>query len=216
MLADGDRASFFQLRNILEGVVARGTAASLKGLTHYIGGKTGTTENENDGWFMSFTSDVTVAVWVGYDNSRGKQTLGTGQTGSRVAIPIAEPIIEASWQFVAPKTPLPPPSAEAARHLKALPIDYASGQRVACQPQRLYRIFQARRQQAAPRHPISRWPAGRAWRAARCRALRAPPRPSAQPAIRSRSEPQPAAPGNAGPPRTSDPVLRKLRGLFGL
>ena len=80
---------------------------------------------------MSFTSDVTVAVWVGYDNSRGKQTLGAGQTGSRVAIPIAEPIIEASWQFVAPKTPLPPPSAEAARHLKALPIDYASGQRLA-------------------------------------------------------------------------------------
>jgi penicillin-binding protein 1A len=131
MLADGDRASFFQLRNILEGVVARGTAASLKGLTHYIGGKTGTTENENDGWFVSFTSDVTVAVWVGYDNSRGKQTLGAGQTGSKVAIPIAEPIIEATWNYVAPKTPLPPPSAEAARHLKALPIDYSSGQRMA-------------------------------------------------------------------------------------
>jgi membrane carboxypeptidase/penicillin-binding protein len=131
MMAGGDRASFYQLRTILEGVVARGTAASMKELAHFIGGKTGTTENENDGWFVGFTSDVTVAVWVGYDNAGGRRTLGGGQTGSRVAIPIAEPIIQASWSLYGPKTPLPPPSAEAARHLKALPIDYATGQRLA-------------------------------------------------------------------------------------
>jgi membrane carboxypeptidase/penicillin-binding protein len=131
MLADGDRAAFYQLRTILEGVVERGTAASIKQLTHFVGGKTGTTENENDGWFVSFTSDVTVAVWVGYDNARGKQTLGSGQTGGKVAIPIAEPIIQATWNLVGPKTLLPPPSAEAARRLKALPIDYASGQKLA-------------------------------------------------------------------------------------
>jgi membrane carboxypeptidase/penicillin-binding protein len=130
-LADGDRAAFFQLRTILEGVVARGTAASLKSLTHFIGGKTGTTENENDAWFASFTSDVTVLVWVGYDNARGKRTLGHGETGGRAAAPIAEPIIQASWSFQAPKTPLPPPSPEAARHLKALPIDYQTGRRLA-------------------------------------------------------------------------------------
>jgi membrane carboxypeptidase/penicillin-binding protein len=130
-LAGGDRASFFQLRTILEGVVARGTAASLKSLTHFIGGKTGTTENENDAWFASFTNDVTVVVWVGYDNARGKRVLGHGETGSRAAAPIAQPIIEASWAFQAPKVPLPPPSAEAARHLKALPIDYQTGQRLA-------------------------------------------------------------------------------------
>ena len=77
MMAGGDRAAFYQLRTILEGVVARGTAASMKDLAHFIGGKTGTTENENDGWFVGFTSDVTVAVWVGYDNAGGKRTLGT-------------------------------------------------------------------------------------------------------------------------------------------
>jgi membrane carboxypeptidase/penicillin-binding protein len=131
MMAGGDRAAFYQLRTILEGVVARGTAASLRHLTGFVGGKTGTTDNENDAWFVGFTSDVTVAVWVGYDNARGKQTLGRGSTGGHTAVPIVEPIIQATWNLHAPKTPLPPASAEAARRLKALPIDYASGQRLA-------------------------------------------------------------------------------------
>jgi membrane carboxypeptidase/penicillin-binding protein len=130
VLAEGDPAAFYQLRTILEGVVARGTAASLKHLAHYVGGKTGTTDNENDAWFLGFTSDVTVAVWVGYDNAHGKRTLGQGATGGRVAVPIVEEIIEASWQHVAAKSPLPPPSAETARHLKALPIDLGSGRRL--------------------------------------------------------------------------------------
>jgi penicillin-binding protein 1A len=128
VLAEGDRVAFYQLRTMLEGVVARGTAASIKHLTHYVGGKTGTTDNENDAWFIGFTSDVTVAVWVGYDNSRGKQTLGHGQTGGRVALPIAESIIQAAWASHATKAPLPPPSAEAARQLRAMPIEVNSGE----------------------------------------------------------------------------------------
>jgi penicillin-binding protein 1A len=80
IMAGGDRAAFFQLRTILEGVVTRGTAASMKHLSGFAGGKTGTTDNENDAWFGGFTSDVTVVVWVGYDNARGKQTLGRGGT----------------------------------------------------------------------------------------------------------------------------------------
>jgi membrane carboxypeptidase/penicillin-binding protein len=131
VMASGDRAAFYQLRSILEGVVARGTAASIKHLTHIVGGKTGTTDNENDAWFVGFTSDVTVAVWIGYDNAGGKRTLGHGQTGGKVALPIAERIIEASWAYQAPKSPLPPPSAEIANSLKALPIDLNSGQRMA-------------------------------------------------------------------------------------
>ena len=130
IMADGDRAAFYQLRTMLEGVVSRGTAASLRNLTHYVGGKTGTTDNENDAWFVGFTSDATIAVWVGYDNARGKRTLGRGETGGKVAVPIVEPIIQATWAYQAPKTPLPPPSAEAARHLKPLPIDVSSGQRL--------------------------------------------------------------------------------------
>jgi penicillin-binding protein 1A len=131
IMAGGDRAAFYQLRTILEGVVTRGTAASMKHLTGFAGGKTGTTDNENDAWFAGFTSDVTVVVWVGYDNARGKQTLGRGGTGGQVSVPIVEPIMQAAWNFHAPKAPLPPPSAEAARYLKAMPIDLNSGQRLA-------------------------------------------------------------------------------------
>jgi membrane carboxypeptidase/penicillin-binding protein len=131
IMAGGDRAAFFQLRTILEGVVTRGTAASMKHLSGFAGGKTGTTDNENDAWFGGFTSDVTVVVWVGYDNARGKQTLGRGGTGGQVAVPIVEQIMQAAWNFQSPKTPLPPPSAEAARTLKAMPIDLNSGQRLA-------------------------------------------------------------------------------------
>jgi membrane carboxypeptidase/penicillin-binding protein len=126
-LAGGDRVAFYQLRTMLEGVVARGTAASLKHLAGYIGGKTGTTDNENDAWFVSFTNDVTVAVWVGYDNTEGRRTLGSGGTGGKVAAPIAEPIIQASWIHQAPKVLLPPPSAEIQRKLKAVAMGGRGG-----------------------------------------------------------------------------------------
>ncbi len=129
MLQNGDRVAFFQLRTMLEGVVARGTAVRIKSLAGFVGGKTGTTENENDTWFCGFTSDFTVAVWVGYDNAGGKRTLGSGATGGSVAVPIAEQIFQAGWQYQAPKTTLPPPSAEALKRMKAVPIDIATGER---------------------------------------------------------------------------------------
>ena len=77
----------------------------------YVGGKTGTSTDWNDAWFVGFTNDVTVAVWVGYDNAGGKRrTLGSGGTGSGTAIPIFEPIIKASWEHVAPQAALAPPT----------------------------------------------------------------------------------------------------------
>jgi membrane carboxypeptidase/penicillin-binding protein len=127
-LAGGDRVAFYQLRTILEGVLTRGTAQSLKHLANYAGGKTGTTDNENDAWFASFTKDVTVVVWVGYDNLSGRRTLGNGGTGGRVAAPIAEPIIQASWLDYAPKAPLPPPSPEVQRQVKAVPMGRGEGE----------------------------------------------------------------------------------------
>ena len=87
----------FQLRTILQGVVARGTAARLSALSAYIGGKTGTSDEFNDAWFAGFSNDVTIAVWVGYDNAKGKRTLGAGQAGRKVAMPIFEPIMQAAW-----------------------------------------------------------------------------------------------------------------------
>jgi membrane carboxypeptidase/penicillin-binding protein len=131
-IGSADRASFYQLKAMLQGVLARGTAHQIASLAPYVAGKTGTTEGENDGWFVGFTNDVTVAVWVGYDNADGKRrTLGGGQTGASVAIPIFEPIIQAVWAQYAPKTPLNPPSAEAKRDLVARTINLASGDVVA-------------------------------------------------------------------------------------
>ena len=118
----------------------------------FIGGKTGTTDSENDAWFVGFTSDVTVMVWVGYDNARDKRTLGDGATGGTTAVPISEPIFQAAWAYHAPKKPLPPPSAEAAKVLKAFPIDPYTGQRVAAVQDRFHGVF-PRRWRQGPRDP---------------------------------------------------------------
>ena len=112
--------------------MARGTARAISSLSPYVAGKTGTTEDAVDGWFVGFTNDVTIAVWVGYDNGEGKRrSLGSSETGAKVALPIFEPIIEAIWgEQAAPKTVLSGPSAEAKSRLVDLPIDYESGDRV--------------------------------------------------------------------------------------
>jgi 1A family penicillin-binding protein len=113
-----DHAAFYQLKTMLQGVLARGTARSLAGISPYVAGKTGTSQDENDAWFVGFTNDVTVAVWMGYDNADGKRrTLGGGVTGGGVAVPIFEQVIQAAWANGVPKVPLAPPSAEAKRLL---------------------------------------------------------------------------------------------------
>ena len=113
-----DKPAFYQLKTMLQGVLARGTANAIVDLAPYVAGKTGTSDDENDAWFVGFTNDVTVAVWIGYDNADGKRrTLGAGATGGTVAVPIFEPIIHAVWANVASKTELAPPSPEADRQL---------------------------------------------------------------------------------------------------
>jgi membrane carboxypeptidase/penicillin-binding protein len=123
-----DRAAFYQLKTMLQGVVARGTARAISSLAPFVAGKTGTTDSENDAWFVGFTNDVTVAVWVGYDNADGKRrTLGGGSTGGSLAVPIFERVIQAVWAQIAPKTALAPPSPEARRHLACRSIDLDTG-----------------------------------------------------------------------------------------
>jgi hypothetical protein len=129
MIESVDRAAFYQLKTMLQGVVARGTARAISGLSPYVAGKTGTSDDENDAWFVGFTNDVTVAVWMGYDNADGKRrTLGGGSTGGGVAVPIFEPVIQAVWANVAPRTALAPPSPEAKRQLACKSIDLESGE----------------------------------------------------------------------------------------
>ena len=206
MMAGGDRAAFYQLRTILEGVVTRGTAASLRHLTTFVGGKTGTTDNENDAWFVGFTGNVTVAVWVGYDNAPGKQALGRGSTGGHDRRSDRRADHPGDLEPLGPKSPLPPPSAEAARRLKALPIDYASGQEARRQqPERVHRVFQARRQQEGAGHSIL---AGRAQqpgarRAAARHGRRFGPGPGPNVIEERRQYAQPSAGGRLPPSKSS-------------
>lgn len=126
-----DRVAFYQLKTMLQGVVARGTASAMKGLAPFVAGKTGTSENENDAWFAGFSNDVTIVVWVGNDNADGKRrTLGRGQTGGKVAVPIFETIMTAAWA-TRPRTPLAPPSPEAKQLIADISIDLRSGERTA-------------------------------------------------------------------------------------
>jgi penicillin-binding protein 1A len=122
-----DRAAFYQLKTMMQCVLARGTARSITAFSPYVAGKTGTSDDENDAWFLGFTNDVTVAVWLGYDNADGKRrTLGGGSTGGGVAVPIFEPVIQAVWAHVAPKARLAPPSPEAKRQLACKSTDLES------------------------------------------------------------------------------------------
>ena len=80
-----DPHTAYQMTSILEGVVQYGTARSLKKLGRPLAGKTGTTNEEKDAWFVGYSPDLVVGVFVGYDTPR---PMGKGETGGRVAAPI--------------------------------------------------------------------------------------------------------------------------------
>jgi penicillin-binding protein 1A len=75
----------FMMTSLLRGVVLRGTAAKAAALNWPLAGKTGTTDDFTDAWFVGFDPDITVGVWVGYDK---KKPLGSGETGAQAALPI--------------------------------------------------------------------------------------------------------------------------------
>lgn len=75
----------FVLTNILRGVVQRGTATKAAALDWPVGGKTGTTDDYTDAWFIGFDPHITIGVWIGMDQ---KKPIGYNQTGSEAALPI--------------------------------------------------------------------------------------------------------------------------------
>jgi len=70
---------------LFRAVTAHGTGAAVAQMDHPLGGKTGTTSDFTDAWFIGFSPSVTCGVWVGYDN---QQSLGEKETGARAALPI--------------------------------------------------------------------------------------------------------------------------------
>jgi penicillin-binding protein 1A len=73
------------MMTLLRAVTAHGTGAAVAQMKHPLGGKTGTTSDFTDAWFMGFSPSVTCGVWVGYDS---RQSLGEKETGARAALPI--------------------------------------------------------------------------------------------------------------------------------
>ena len=81
----------YQITSILEGATKRGTAKKLNSLKLDIGGKTGTTNKNTDTWFIGFTSNLVVGVYVGYDEPK---SLGKFETGAKTAMPIFKSFIQ--------------------------------------------------------------------------------------------------------------------------
>ncbi len=80
-----DPITAYQITSMLEGVVQRGTAAQASSLGRPIGGKTGTTNDFRSAWFVGFSPDIVVGVFVGFDDNR---SLGDNETGAVDAVPI--------------------------------------------------------------------------------------------------------------------------------
>ena len=83
----------YQISSLLEGVIQRGTGKKLKDLNLNLAGKTGTTNENTDAWFVGFTSNIVVGVYVGMDNP---SPLGKYETGSKTALPIFRSFVEAA------------------------------------------------------------------------------------------------------------------------
>lgn len=101
-----DPITAYQISSMLEGVVQRGTAASARGLGPFVGGKTGTTNEYRSAWFVGFTTDIVVGVFIGFDDNR---SLGSGEAGASAAVPVFTEFMQAALRerparpFVKPK-----------------------------------------------------------------------------------------------------------------
>jgi penicillin-binding protein 1A len=115
-----DPMTAYQVTSILEGVVQRGTGTILREVGKPIAGKTGTTNDEKDAWFIGFSPDLAVGVYVGYDKPK---PLGRGMTGGHLAAPIVKDFFKVA---LADKAAVPfrvPPG------IKLIRIDASTGMR---------------------------------------------------------------------------------------
>ncbi len=104
-----DTITAYQIETMLQGVVQRGTAAAASSLGRPLGGKTGTTNNYRSGWFVGFSPQIVVGVFVGFDDNR---TLGSGETGGNVSLPIFIEFMKVALQGLPPLEFQAPPNTE--------------------------------------------------------------------------------------------------------
>lgn len=117
-----DPMTAYQITSMMEGVVQRGTATSVRAVERPVAGKTGTTNDEKDAWFMGFTPDLAVGVFVGFDNPK---PMGRGATGGQVAAPIFTDFVK---KALADK---PPVEFRVPRGLQLIAINRRTGGRAA-------------------------------------------------------------------------------------
>jgi penicillin-binding protein 1A len=137
-----DPMTAYQVTSMMEGVVLRGTAAGAgfqKEVGKPVAGKTGTTSDYKDAWFIGFTPDIVVGVYVGYDKPR---SLGRGETGGAVAAPVVRDFMKVA---LADKPAMPfrvPPG------IKLVRVDLKTGARAGPGSQRV--ILEAFKPGTAP------------------------------------------------------------------
>jgi penicillin-binding protein 1A len=110
----------YQITSMMEGVVERGTGKKMKIVGKPVAGKTGTSNDERDAWFIGYTPDLVVGTFIGYDNPR---PMGRGRTGGELAAPIVADFMRMALRDK-PATPFRVPRA-----IELMPIDAKSGKR---------------------------------------------------------------------------------------
>lgn len=108
----------YQVVHLLEGAVERGTGTALRALGRPLAGKTGTTNDFHDAWFVGFSPDLVVGVYVGFDTPR---EMGSGEAGGRVAAPVVRDFLEVALDNY-PVAPFRVPEG-----VRLVPIDYRTG-----------------------------------------------------------------------------------------
>src|SRR6185503_18536537 len=115
-----DPMTAYQITSMMEGVVKRGTATVVMQVGKPIAGKTGTTNEEKDAWFVGFSPDLVVGVFIGYDKPT---PMGKGMTGGVLAAPIFTEFMKVALKDA------PPKEFQVPQGIELIPIDRRTGRR---------------------------------------------------------------------------------------
>ena len=182
----------YQITTMLEGVVQQGTAVKARVLNRPLAGKTGTTNDYRSAWFVGYSPELVVGVFVGFDDNR---SLGDGETGGEAALPVFIDFMGEALKTVPPRPFAPPNMAR-----------WAS---VSGQPE----AFRPGTEPGAKPVPVRNTQASRSDRPLRQAQAATRPRPS-RPGNEGPSEPRPDPAAAPPPPPPREEVPEDLSGLY--